>query len=377
MNKILLLTVLVLQCVSSVLLSRYTRSSVAAKEDLYRVSHCVLTVEVGKVLLNLVLEYYDSRGKVMASLMEYTFRRPMEAGKLAVPAVLYFVQNSLVYVALSHLTAPLFQVCYQSKLIITALLSVIILGRSYTFQQWVCLCVLSIGVALVVLGETTVVDRRSNRDTTTTSSPQDLFLGLVAVTVAGFCSALAGVYFEKIVKQPQQRNNNNDQEKSPSLFMVNIQLASFSIFVAACQVVATWRTTMTGDTTTTTPIPFFRGFTKWVWILVVLHATGGLLVSAVMKYADNVVKGVATGFGILIATGLSAVFFHTPLTVLFVVGACLIVGSAYVFANPLSWPLCGDKRAFSRRTTTGRGSGMLLIGVILICMILREQGRLL
>eukprot|EP00978_Attheya_sp_CCMP212_P042169 scaffold252569_cov51-Attheya_sp.AAC.2 len=37
-----------------------------------------------------------------------------------------------------------------------------------------------------------------------------------------------------------------------------------------------------------------HGFHGWVWVLVLLQAGGGMLVVAVIKYADNVLKGLAT-----------------------------------------------------------------------------------
>ena len=50
-------------------------------------------------------------------------------GKLSVPSILYTVQNSLQYTAMSMLSAPVFQVCYQMKIITTALFSVVLLKR--------------------------------------------------------------------------------------------------------------------------------------------------------------------------------------------------------------------------------------------------------
>ena len=35
---------------------------------------------------------------------------------------------------------------------------------------------------------------------------------------------------------------------------------------------------------------FFYGYDGFVWYLVVLQATGGLIVAAVVKYADNILK---------------------------------------------------------------------------------------
>jgi solute carrier family 35 (UDP-sugar transporter), member A1/2/3 len=53
------------------------------------------------------------------------------------------------------------------------------------------------------------------------------------------------------------------------------------------------------------------------------------------QYADNVLKGLATGVSVVFATALSTILFHTPLTPQFSLGALLILISVYVFSNPI------------------------------------------
>eukprot|EP00978_Attheya_sp_CCMP212_P040278 scaffold218119_cov61-Attheya_sp.AAC.3 len=58
---------------------------------------------------------------------------------------------------------------------------------------------------------------------------------------------------------------------------------------------------------------FMHDFTGWVYCLVGLQAGGGMLVAAVIKYADNVLKGLAMGVSVVVATGCSMALFGTPL----------------------------------------------------------------
>jgi UDP-sugar transporter A1/2/3 len=79
-----------------------------------------------------------------------------------------------------------------------------------------------------------------------------------------------------------------------------------------------------------------------------LQAGGGLLVAAVIKYADNVLKGLATGVSVVTSTALSIMLFGTPLTGQFSIGAVFILTAVYAFSNPIPLPSSkGGNRAFT------------------------------
>jgi Nucleotide-sugar transporter len=96
------------------------------------------------------------------------------------------------------------------------------------------------------------------------------------------------------------KNNNATssfvgQQQQPLLCMRNIQLNVFSIIIAYIQnYVNTQRRQGVGGVT-----DYFHGFTIWVFVLVLLQGGWGLLVAAIIKYADNVVTGLATGVSII------------------------------------------------------------------------------
>ena len=106
-----------------------------------------------------------------------------DLGKLSVPSILYTVQNSLQYTAMSMLSAPVFQVCYQMKIITTALFSVVLLNRHITPLQWGSVFSLAIGVALVQV---------SQQHSSGENGQANSILGLVAVTVGCMTSGFAG-----------------------------------------------------------------------------------------------------------------------------------------------------------------------------------------
>ena len=59
-----------------------------------------------------------------------TWSSPIEIVKVSVPSFLYVVQNNLLYLALTNLDAATYQVCYQLKILTTALFSVTMLKVS-------------------------------------------------------------------------------------------------------------------------------------------------------------------------------------------------------------------------------------------------------
>lgn len=316
--KLFLLVLMVIQNSSVVLIGRYTRSS-GATDDLYIVSHFIIVTELMKLLLSALLEqiYYKP---IWTAMNDHVLKKPLDCLKISVPAILYLVQNSLLYVALSNLAAPLFQVCYQAKLLTTALVSVVLLQRRYSLKQWICLTTLGMGVAVVVLGEKKAAEEQP-------TVGQNLFVGLVAVTISCFSSAFAGVYFEKVLKRP------GTEPDPPSLWMRNVQLAFFSVLIAIGQF-CYQQYQVEGDSSK----PFMHGFTTWVWLLVLVQAGGGLLVAAIIKYADNVLKGLATGVAVVVSTICSMIVFHTPLTLQFSAGAFVILTSVFLFTNNISLP---------------------------------------
>ncbi len=296
-----------------------------------------------QLVLAAALEHNGTNGQLVRSIKENIIDRPYDFLRILIPSLLYLVQNSLLYVAISNLTAPLFQVTYQCKLLTTAIVSVVMLQRRYSAKQWVCLTALGFGVAIVVLGarEENKGEKENKEEEVDAANAQNLLLGLSAVTVACLCSAFAGVYFEKVLKRP---TSDGGEARAPvSMWMRNVQMAFFSICIALINMMRETDRGYTGESDEgNNPIvkPFMHGFTGWAYIVVMLQAGGGLLVAAVIKYADNVLKGMATGVSVVTATFFSTFLFGTTLSFQFALGAAIILVSVYLFSNDVP-AMCG------------------------------------
>jgi len=126
----------------------------------------------------------------------------------------------------SDMASALPQVLYQSKLLLTALLSFAFLGTRFTMMQWAALLLLTIGVVAVEMSGT-------KSDAPLGTRRHHLGMGATAAFASALLSSCAGVYFEAVVKK-QDAN-------APSLWVRNVQLCVFSVPLAACGVAYQWR----------------------------------------------------------------------------------------------------------------------------------------
>lgn len=137
--------------------------------------------------------------------------------KMAIPAILFSLQNMLIYVAARNLSVVMFQITSQLKSLITALCAVLMLGRRYTPAQWLSLLILGMGVACIQLAPQ--LDRQKDygaeRPVSAAEASGSQLTGLLAVIISCFASAIAATYFELVLKQapPPTSQQNADLSK--------------------------------------------------------------------------------------------------------------------------------------------------------------------
>lgn len=121
------LFLLVAQMVGLVLLMRYSRTHRRPDQPLYLASTAVFVMEVMKFVICCIVITVQSGGNLIGEFQDHVFGAPKEILKLCVPSLLYTVQNNLLYLALTNLDAATYQVCYQLKILTTAIFSAILL----------------------------------------------------------------------------------------------------------------------------------------------------------------------------------------------------------------------------------------------------------
>lgn len=145
--KWIALVALILQNSGLAILMRYTMVSTQVGTDRYLSSTAVLTAEVLKLSISVVLCFIVdcnmSYKMFISSLYSEFIGNRSDWIKLMVPSILYTLQNSLQYFSMSRLSAPVFQVLYQLKIVTTAIFSVTLLARRISALQWLSVVMLT------------------------------------------------------------------------------------------------------------------------------------------------------------------------------------------------------------------------------------------
>ena len=115
-----------------------------------------------------------------------------------------------------------------------------------------------------------------------------------------------------------------------SLWTRNIQLSLIGVVLGLGPVMNDWADISTQGRGAG---GFFHGYNGVVWMVVVLHAGGGLLVAMVVKYADNILKGFATSLSILFSCVVSYFLFDFRANSQFAMGAACVLYAAYSYGS--------------------------------------------
>ncbi|KAI0748447.1 nucleotide-sugar transporter-domain-containing protein [Daedaleopsis nitida] len=333
--KYVSLVTLAVQNAALSIVMHYSRVSTPASQS-YSPATAVLLNELLKGSISFVVAFFriayasDVAHLGMAGWF-YALRRVCQevfspdCWKLSIPALLYVVQNSLQFVAISNLPVATFQVTYQMKILTTAAFSVALLRRKLSSSKWLSLFFLALGVGIVQL-QTASTKAPANVEVGSAhdSAPMHIHImsplkGFGAVTAACFTSGLAGVYFEMVLK-----NSKAD------LWVRNVQLSLFSLPPAIFPLFFQPYHPAHGGIWAN----LLRHFGVWAWATVSVQVLGGLITAIVIKYSDNILKGFATSLSIVLSFLASVVLFGFYITPSFLVGSTVVLVATWMYNQP-------------------------------------------
>ncbi|KAH8701664.1 putative UDP-galactose transporter [Talaromyces proteolyticus] len=358
---------LMIQYAVSVVLLHYSRVMPAVGGKRYVTSTAVFLTEAIKLAISLTVALYEVSKKVPPSMpatsLFFSLTNAVFSGdswKLALPAVLFTLANSLQYLALSNAVPATFQITYQIKLLFAAVSGFLILRRSIPMRNWGLLLFLAIGVALLQLpGQESdqlvarddhlhfpryleewkqrtaagagKFQKRSasyegiEEDMLLEHPPLNSSIGLFATLGASVASALATTYLERVIR---------DSSTQRSLWMRNVQLALYSVFPALFIGVIF----LDGETIANQG--FFGGYNWVVWTLIAVQTIGGIGAAFTIAHTDKTAKTMATGLSIILSTIVSLSVFDLELSANFFMGAAVVLVATFLYSSqPSSIPI--------------------------------------
>jgi len=249
---------------------------------------------------------------------------PSKSFVFAVPAVLYAVQNRLVFEALRHITPPEYQLLNNMKLFTTCVVYRVALRRQLKLLQWLALLLLGIGMAVAempaALPGTAVEgpEGAAGRQTLAWSGTAIMFL-------ISWCSAGAGVLNEWLIK------------RSANVLEANVWLYLYGTIACAFQLGEDgWRR-----------FARLEGFTALTWLVVLCNAVLGQTVAFLFRYADSIVKLYAVCAAMVFTTLCSVVLFGFEVHLNMVAGYLSVAISMCLYHMPTEVLLATDAELVS------------------------------
>ncbi|KAH7658209.1 solute carrier family 35 (UDP-sugar transporter) member A1/2/3 protein [Dioscorea alata] len=230
-----------------------------------------------------------------------------------IPSIIYLVHNNVQFATLTYVDPSTYQIMGNLKIVTTGILFRLFLKRKLSNLQWMAIVLLAVGTTTSQVkgcGEATC-------DSIFSSPIQGYILGLVSACL----SALAGVYTEYLMKK------NND-----SLYWQNVQLYTFGAIFNMLRLL--WDDFRIGFDKGPWWQHLFNGYTLTTWLVVLNLGSSGLLVSWLMKYADNIIKVYATSTAMLLTMILSIYLFSFQPTIQLFLGIIICMMSVHMYFAP-------------------------------------------
>ncbi|XP_048422655.1 CMP-sialic acid transporter 1 isoform X2 [Pyrus x bretschneideri] len=230
-----------------------------------------------------------------------------------IPSVIYLIHNNVQFATLVYVDTSTYQILGNLKIVTTGILFRLFLRKKLSNLQWIAIVLLAVGTTTSQVkgcGE-------ASCDSLFSAPIQGYMLGILSACM----SALAGVYTEFLMKK------NND-----SLYWQNVQLYTFGvIFNIARLGFDDFRGEFENG-------PWwqrlFNGYSLTTWLVVLNLGSTGLLVSWLMKYADNIVKVYSTSMAMLLTMVLSVYLFTFKPTLQLFLGIIICMMSLHMYFAP-------------------------------------------
>ncbi|XP_068306016.1 CMP-sialic acid transporter 1 [Pyrus communis] len=230
-----------------------------------------------------------------------------------IPSVIYLIHNNVQFATLVYVDTSTYQILGNLKIVTTGILFRLFLRKKLSNIQWIAIVLLAVGTTTSQVkgcGE-------ASCDSLFSAPIQGYMLGILSACM----SALAGVYTEYLMKK------NND-----SLYWQNVQLYTFGVIFNIARLL--FDDFRGGFENGPWWQRLFNGYSLTTWLVVLNLGSTGLLVSWLMKYADNIVKVYSTSMAMLLTMVLSVYLFTFKPTLQLFLGIIICMMSLHMYFAP-------------------------------------------
>ncbi|CAI0408598.1 unnamed protein product [Linum tenue] len=230
-----------------------------------------------------------------------------------IPSIIYLIHNNVQFATLTYVDTSTYQIMGNLKIVTTGILFRLFLKRKLSNLQWMAIMLLAVG--------TTTSQVKGCGEASCESLFSAPIPGYMLGALSACLSALAGVYTEFLMKK------NND-----SLYWQNVQLYTFGVLFNMAKLIVD--DFQSGFENGPWWQRLFNGYTTTTWLVVLNLGSTGLLVSWLMKYADNIVKVYSTSMAMLLTMVLSVILFSFKPTLQLFLGIIICMMSLHMYFAP-------------------------------------------
>lgn len=236
------------------------------------------------------------RQDTLSAATLHAFQRIRDAlsWQYGILALLYALQNNLIFLTLSYLDPGTYHVLGNLRIPIVAVMLALVLRKSYSKQQISGMVMLTIGAILYSIGKYKGGETATKAAREDPRSQKIQFFGYFLALIITLSASIAGVFNEYCLKE---------RLKHQSVDLQNLQLYLFGFIlnlVALFVKQPEW-------------LSIFRGYNV-LTICIILNSTCfGISVGYIMKYCDNNVRSFAAMASMLLAALYSYIFMSIPL----------------------------------------------------------------
>ena len=245
-------------------------------------------VEVSKLLISLTFYLLLPHGK-----QSHRALRWKDGFLFSIPAFVYFVNNNLIFLILIYVNSTTYQILSSLKTVFTGILFRVILKRVLSDIQANSILLLACGAAVSQFPICPSVCNDDGEMEVSILATAPALIGAFIALLACLLSAFGGVYSELLLKKDGNLH---------SIHLQNMLLYGWGIVFNGAALFIKDRERILSEG------GLLQGYAPIVWLLILNNALIGLAISAILKFANNLVRVFAHTAAMLLTMFLECIF---------------------------------------------------------------------